>query len=49
MMPRLVELAWLIALREGGGARRTATPAGCTQTIGGMLYFGIRPATHRAA
>jgi hypothetical protein len=49
MMPRLLELVWLIALREDRGTSHSGTRMGCVQTIDGMLYVGLGPARHRAA
>jgi hypothetical protein len=48
MMPRLLELAWLISHLTQQG-RRTTPSAAAGQTIDGMLFVGIRPASRHAA
>jgi hypothetical protein len=48
MIPRLLELAWLMSHRN---VARRQTPAAdaCEHTIDGMLFVGVRPAAHHAA
>ena len=49
MIPRLLELAWLMSHRNV--ATRLTPPAAtaAVHTIDGMLFVGVRPASHRAA
>ena len=50
MMPRLLELVWQMSLRAGRPTTSSGRlGGGAAQTIDGMLFVGIRPATHRAA
>ena len=49
MIPRLLELAWLMSHRDIA-TRPTTPPADAgARTIDGMLFIGVRPATHHAA
>lgn len=48
MIPRLLELAWLISHLTQQG-RRTTSACAAGHTIDGMLFVGISPASHRAA
>lgn len=49
MIPRLLELVWLMS-RSGSSVRRPSLVAGaCTSSIDGMLFVGVRPAPHHAA
>jgi hypothetical protein len=50
MIPRLLELAWLMSHRDVT-ARCTppAVAAAPARTVDGMLFVGVRPATHHAA
>ncbi len=49
MIPRLLELAWLMS--HWNVAWRQTPPAAdaCENTIDGMLFVGVRPAAHHAA
>ena len=49
MMPRLLELVWRMSLRAARPATSYGPRDAVLQTIDGMLFVGIRPATHRAA
>ncbi len=48
MIPRLLELAWLMSHRNVAERQRPPVDV-ATPTIDGMLFVGIRPATHDAA
>ena len=49
MIPRLIELAWLMS--HLNTAKRPSPPVAvaATHTIDGMLFVGVRPAAHHAA
>jgi hypothetical protein len=48
MIPRLLELAWLMSHRNTA-KRQTPHADAAAHTIDGMLFVGVRPATHHAA
>jgi hypothetical protein len=49
MMPTLLQLVWQMSLRGGRWTPPSEAREPRVQTIDGMLFVGIRPATHRAA
>lgn len=53
MMPRLLELMWLMSRREMPRSRQlhpSSADTSCrSRTIDGMLFVGIAPASHHAA
>jgi hypothetical protein len=48
MIPRLLELAWLMSHRNVA-KRQTPHEDATAHTIDGMLFVGVRPASHHAA
>ena len=49
MIPRLLELVWLMSHRDDATRQTPPAADAATRTIDGMLFVGVRPATHHAA